>query len=95
MARKRDTKKRALQGGALTLDEYGLHGFPAFSYEDLPGADVRDKAAAYVAALDLEPSVRRGMILWRCECVLEDYLRDRDGRPSFEEEVLTNLLDVP
>ena len=91
MGRRKASSRPALRGGSLTLAEYGMPDLPAFSFDTLPGDTIRDKATAYVAALGMEPTPRSGMVAWRVECALDDWQRARDGRPSYEEEILADL----
>lgn len=81
----------ASSGVLLSPSTYGLDGFPDFDPGALAGTSIREKAQAYVDALHLEPSTRRGMLLWRVECLIEDHERERAGLPSVEDETLAEI----
>lgn len=95
MAKRKTTKRPGLGGGPLNPASYGIHGFPDFDPAHLPGDDVREKARAYVEALDLDPdpAKRPGLLLWRVECLIEDHERARAGLPSVEEELMARMHD--
>lgn len=85
-----DSSSSRSSGVALDLATYGFDGLPPLDPGALPGGTVEDRASAYVDALDLPRGVRRGLVLFRALCVLDDFERERDGRPSFEEEIVAD-----
>jgi hypothetical protein len=76
----------------VDLTPYGLPDLPALD-EDLPGETVEARALAYVEALGLAPGVRRGRVLLAAESALDDLERKRDGRPSWEDEILSRAAE--
>ena len=88
--RRPGTGSASSSGAILEPASYGFD-VPAFDPDALPGDTIAERAAAYVDGLDLERSTPRGLLRFRVECLLDDLERTRDGRPSYDDEILDDL----